>query len=312
MQGEESRHFTLEEVQKNDGKEGRPLYLIFRGKVYDVSSSRLWIGGKHMGIHVREESLGETIKNAPHGEETLARFSIVGEVVENLPTAAVPGRQAVETPAQALPAPIGRRDFLKLAAAAGGALTLAAFASSLKTLSYVPTLTSQLSWPRVKLANSSQLQALKPIIVNYPLTHTPNHLVMMNQTAQGGVGPNNAIVAFSAICQHLGCIYGFVPPGGFPPCNPSLNGGSGASVPQGYCCCHGSQYDFLHGAQVIGGPAPRPVPQVQLEYNDTTGDIYAVAMGPPTIFGHGPAGTTEPSLVMQYDLSGGTVVSSSP
>ncbi len=60
---------------------------------------------------------------------------------------------------------------------------------------------------------------------------------------------------------------------------------------------------------MISGPAPRPVPQVTLEYDQATGDIYAVAMGPPTIFSHGPAGTTDPALVLKYDLQGGDIVS---
>ena len=33
-----------------------------------------------------------------------------------------------------------------------------------------------------------------------------------------------------------------------------------AKGPEMYCCCHGSIYDMLNDAKVIGGPAPRPVP----------------------------------------------------
>lgn len=47
---------------------------------------------------------------------------------------------------------------------------------------------------------------------------------------------------------------------------------------------------------------------VLLDYDEATGDIYAVGMGPPTIFGHGPAGTKDPASVLQYDMQGGEVV----
>jgi hypothetical protein len=89
-----------------------------------------------------------------------------------------------------------------------------------------------------------------------------------------------------------------------PPCNQSFK----SVAPQGYCCCHGGQYDFVNGAKVIGGPPPRPVPQVMLRYDSSTGDIFAIGMGAPTIFGHGPPGTSDPVSVLENDLAGGTVV----
>ena len=82
-------------------------------------------------------------------------------------------------------------------------------------------------------------------------------------------------------------------------------------MPMGYCCCHGSQYDFVHGAKVIGGPAPRPVPMVQLQLDTTTGDISAVGMQPPTILGTVRRELQNPASVMQYDLQGGDLVTQS-
>jgi len=135
---------------------------------------------------------------------------------------------------------------------------------------------------------------------NYPLEETPNLLVKLGEKAQGGVGPDGDIVAFSQICQHLGCIYGFVPTGQSPSCDNTYK----ASSPVGYCCCHGSVFDLINGARVVAGPAPRPVPQVVLDLDSSTGDIYATGMLPPTIFGH----STGSDNVL-YDLQGGTPVS---
>jgi Rieske Fe-S protein len=76
-----------------------------------------------------------------------------------------------------------------------------------------------------------------------------------------------------------------------------------ASGPVGYCCCHGSVYDLANAGKVIGGPAPRPLPMVVLDV-DSSGDIYAVGMTPPTIFGHN-TGSNDVSA----DLQGGNLVS---
>jgi arsenite oxidase small subunit len=201
-----------------------------------------------------------------------------------------------------------RRSFLKYLATSG-IIAGAGVLSVLRILTYVPSPTlgstgQQVSWPKLRLINVSMLKALKLFRFNYPLTNTPNYLVKLGVKAEYGVGPDSDIVAFSAICQHLGCFYRFEARGMSPPCNPSYK----ARVPMGYCCCHGSQYDFTHDAKVIGGPAPRPVPRVDLEYDHGTGDLYVVGMEPPTIYGHGPPGTTNPTDVLRYDLQGGNIV----
>ncbi len=303
------RSYNQAELNRFDGKEGRPLYIVFEGKIYDLTQSRLWLEGKHMGVHTRNENLTDTIRGAPHSREVLERFPLVGRLEEQ-PTAGTSLIKKTEEPAKPLaevrsqPAMMSRREFLKLTAATGGAVTLLGMASLLRAGTFIPTsVITSLAWPKINVTNLSSLQLLTPVTFNYPLDATPNILVKLGVKAQGGVGPDGDIVAFSGICQHFGCFYGFVPQGGLA-CKSYT-----ASVSGGYCCCHGSQYDFVNAAKVVGGPAPRPVPQVQLEYDSSTGNINALSMGPPTIFGHGPPGTTDPALVLQYDLQGGTVVS---
>jgi len=155
-------------------------------------------------------------------------------------------------------------------------------------------------FPQVKVANISDLSGGQTVTFNYPLTNTPNLLAKLGEEVEGGVGPDGDIVAYSQVCQHLGCIWGYVPEGGSPKCDSSYK----AQGPVGYCCCHGSIYDLTDGGKVIGGPSPRPQPQVTLGFDSATGDIFAVGMGPPTIFGH----NTGSDDVLD-DLQGGTVVS---
>lgn len=154
-------------------------------------------------------------------------------------------------------------------------------------------------FPVILVANLSGLKVGTPISFNYPLQETPNILVKLGIQAQGGVGPDGDIVAYSQVCQHLGCIFAFVPSGSSPSCASSYT----AAGPVGYCCCHGSIYDLANAAKVIGGPAPRPVPAVILNFDSSTGNIYATGMTPPTIFGY-DTGSNDVS----NDLQGGTLV----
>lgn len=71
----------MSELRRYDGKEGRPAYVAFQGKVYDVSSSFLWRGGRHQAMHNAGEDLTEALRSAPHGPELLMRFPVVGELV---------------------------------------------------------------------------------------------------------------------------------------------------------------------------------------------------------------------------------------
>jgi predicted heme/steroid binding protein/uncharacterized membrane protein len=65
-----------------NGEEGRPVYVAFKGKVYDVSNSRFWTDGEHQGRHSAGNDLTECVLNAPHGEERLMKFEVVGEFFE--------------------------------------------------------------------------------------------------------------------------------------------------------------------------------------------------------------------------------------
>ena len=201
-----------------------------------------------------------------------------------------------------------RRNFLKFATVASALLAIGGIGAVLKSITNTAPPTAAITgtsalmqFPRVKVAELSDLMIDQPISFNYPLDNEPNILVKLGTKADGGVGPKGDIVAFSSICQHLGCIYGFQAAGSSPSCNPSYK----ADRPVGYCCCHGSVYDFLNEANVIAGPSQRPQPQVLLEV-DSSGNIFATGMGPPTIFGHNTG-----SNDVSGDLQGGIPVGSS-
>ncbi len=76
------KRFTVSELKAFDGLEGRPTYIGFKGKVYDVSSSPYWRSGRHLGAHTAGLDLTMSIANAPHDEERLKQFPIVGEIIQ--------------------------------------------------------------------------------------------------------------------------------------------------------------------------------------------------------------------------------------
>ena len=140
-------------------------------------------------------------------------------------------------------------------------------------------------------------------LFNYPLRNEPNFLLNLwpandqapsatNPGAQNvplGVGDHGSIVAFSAICQHLGCpapAIAYYPPGTCPQTFPTA-----AYKAQPYqpfyihCSCHGSTYDPANRAANLTGPAVLQLPQVVLQ-TDPSGNIFAVGENGPPVNGH--------------------------
>jgi predicted heme/steroid binding protein/uncharacterized membrane protein len=79
------KEFTPEELSSYNGKEGRPVYIAFQGKVYDVSQSPLWSKGLHMNRHSSGKDLVAEISAAPHGTEVFERYPQVGVLKKGAP-----------------------------------------------------------------------------------------------------------------------------------------------------------------------------------------------------------------------------------
>ena len=80
------QEFEIADLEKFDGNEGRPVYVAHKGKVYDVTNSKLWRNGLHMKRHHAGQNLTSDIQGAPHEPDVLERYPQVGtlkkEVVE--------------------------------------------------------------------------------------------------------------------------------------------------------------------------------------------------------------------------------------
>jgi arsenite oxidase small subunit len=122
-----------------------------------------------------------------------------------------------------------------------------------------PPTTSQVSvaFVKQKVANYSQLQVGTPVTANY-MGYTV-YIVRTGVPSVGGVGPNGDVVGFSAYCAHMGYILEY---------DPNTN--------CLLCPQHFSQYDATAGGMQVVGHPNQFLPQLILEYDESTGDIYAV------------------------------------
>jgi len=87
-------------------------------------------------------------------------------------------------------------------------------------------------------------------------TNDSDNLIEIVHLAHG----SPELVAYSAICTHLGC-------------SVLTNLTSDGDIP---CPCHGSVFNPANGASVVAGPAPRPLPSLPIKVQ---GDGTIVATG---------------------------------
>ncbi len=80
---EKKTRLTLEELSRFDGSEKKPAYIAYKGQIYDVSSSKLWVEGNHVRKRPVGYDLTGALRTAPHGEEKILRTPLVGELISS-------------------------------------------------------------------------------------------------------------------------------------------------------------------------------------------------------------------------------------
>ncbi len=71
--------FTVDQLKEFNGKNGKPAYVGYNGKVYDVTESYQWLDGDHLG-HMAGQDLTEEMGIAPHGDDVMERMKVIGEL----------------------------------------------------------------------------------------------------------------------------------------------------------------------------------------------------------------------------------------
>jgi arsenite oxidase small subunit len=122
-----------------------------------------------------------------------------------------------------------------------------------------------------RIANLAELEIDRPKPFGFPTPAQSALLVRLGRRAAGGVGPKGDVVAFSDICTHMGC-----PLGG------TYSAGHKVLGP---CVCHFTTFDLRQRGVVVVGQATDDLPQVELRFDASTGDLFATGlMG--LVYGH--------------------------
>jgi Rieske Fe-S protein len=181
-----------------------------------------------------------------------------------------------------------RRDFIKVCAAGAAVRANDLFAAQdLKPRFYARSLLTDEGGRPLRAAS---LVAGRNYIFHYPFESTPCFLLNLGKPTvrgvqlktedgaayewAGGVGPNLAIVGYSAICAHRMS---------YPTPQISFISYRDRSTASGimrpntiHCCSEHSEYDPAAGAKVVGGPAPQPLAAVLLEHDAKSDVLHAV------------------------------------
>ncbi len=73
-----TKRYTLEELSECTGENGKPILVAYKGRVVDVTESKLWKKGTHMARHHAGRDLTEEFSAAPHGVEVFDRYPQAG------------------------------------------------------------------------------------------------------------------------------------------------------------------------------------------------------------------------------------------
>jgi Rieske Fe-S protein len=137
---------------------------------------------------------------------------------------------------------------------------------------------------------AANLTAGQNYVFHYPFEGTPCFLLNLGRSTgrdvnlrtesgasyqwPGGVGPQRAIVAYSAICTHR-----MTYPTrqiSFISYRQQSRVSSAAHANAIHCCSEHSEYDPAAGARVLKGPAPQPLAAILIEHEPATDGLYAV------------------------------------
>ncbi|PIY08535.1 MAG: cytochrome b5 [Flexibacter sp. CG_4_10_14_3_um_filter_32_15] len=75
--------YTKSQLALRNGQDRPEIWCAYKNLIYDVSSSRLWLKGKHYE-HWAGQDLTEELQNdAPHNENVFDKFEVIGILRDN-------------------------------------------------------------------------------------------------------------------------------------------------------------------------------------------------------------------------------------
>jgi predicted heme/steroid binding protein len=74
-----TKYYSLAQLALRNGQDREEIWACYKGKIYDLTSSRMWANGTHYE-HWAGQDLTEELKDAPHSEAVFKKFKIVGSL----------------------------------------------------------------------------------------------------------------------------------------------------------------------------------------------------------------------------------------
>ncbi len=135
---------------------------------------------------------------------------------------------------------VSRRQVLSIGAASG-------LAAGLGSRMQGPAQAQTRTMPVMEIADLADLKPGTELDFHYPDDDSPAVLLAMNGPVEDGIGPDQNIVAFSALCTHKGCNVAWY-----------------KDQKMLICPCHWSSFDPAKKGRVIIGQASSGLPQITL------------------------------------------------
>ena len=70
--------YTRAQLALRNGTEMKEIWVSYNGRIYDLTSSRLWKGGRHYEHWAGQDLTDILDADAPHNTEVFNKFKIVG------------------------------------------------------------------------------------------------------------------------------------------------------------------------------------------------------------------------------------------
>jgi predicted heme/steroid binding protein len=69
--------YSKQQLALRNGQDKPQVWVAYKGKIYDVGSSRLWRNGKHYE-HWAGQDLTAELPDAPHTDTVFEKFEVIG------------------------------------------------------------------------------------------------------------------------------------------------------------------------------------------------------------------------------------------
>jgi len=69
--------YTPQQLALRNGRDKEEVWVAYKGRIYDVTQSRLWKTGMHYE-HWSGQDLTHEFPDAPHTDQVFSRFKLIG------------------------------------------------------------------------------------------------------------------------------------------------------------------------------------------------------------------------------------------